>query len=105
MAELFEKDKAPKPSGISDDDLKGNPPLEPSGLEVELFPKGEVLHEKVEIYRYSDHGCAQGRRVEAGLEIPDLCRDMGISTATFYNWRAKYSGMDVSMMSCMKDRG
>jgi len=51
MAELFEKDKAPKPSGISGDDLKGNPPLEPRGLEVEFFPKEEVLHEKVKIYR------------------------------------------------------
>ena len=33
-------------------DLKwnGNPPLEPRGLEVEFFPKEEVLHEKVKIY-------------------------------------------------------
>jgi hypothetical protein len=29
---------------------KGNPPLEPRGLEVEFFPKEEVLHEKVKIY-------------------------------------------------------
>jgi hypothetical protein len=29
----------------------GNPPLEPRGLEVEFFPKEEVLHEKVKIYR------------------------------------------------------
>ena len=28
----------------------GNPPLEPRGLEVEFFPKEEVLHEKVKIY-------------------------------------------------------
>jgi len=39
------------------------------------------------------------RRFEAGIGVPDLCRDMGISTATFYKWRAKYGGMDVSMMS------
>jgi len=43
------------------------------------------------------------RRVEAGIGVPDLCRDMGISTATFYKWRAKYGGMDVSMMSRMKE--
>lgn len=43
------------------------------------------------------------RRVEAGIRVPDLCRDMGISTATFYKWRAKYGGMDVSMMSRMKE--
>ncbi len=30
------------------------------------------------------------KRVEAGIGVPDLCRDMGISTATFYKWRAKY---------------
>jgi hypothetical protein len=29
---------------------EGNPPLEPRGLEVEFFPKEEVLHEKVKIY-------------------------------------------------------
>lgn len=35
--------------------------------------------------------------------MPDICRDLGISTATFYKWRAKYGRMDVSMMSCMKE--
>jgi putative transposase len=43
------------------------------------------------------------KRVEAGLPVPELCRDMGISTATFYKWRAKYGGMDTSMMSRMKE--
>ena len=43
------------------------------------------------------------KRVEAGFGVPDLWRDMGISTATFYKWRAKYGGMDVSMMSRMKE--
>ncbi len=43
------------------------------------------------------------KRVEAGFTVPDICRDLGISTATFYKWRAKYGGMDVSMMSRMKE--
>jgi putative transposase len=43
------------------------------------------------------------KRVESGLPVPDLCRDMGISTATFYKWRAKYGGMDTSMMARMKE--
>jgi putative transposase len=43
------------------------------------------------------------RRVEAGIGAPDICRALGISTATFYKWRAKYGGMDVSMMSRMKE--
>jgi putative transposase len=43
------------------------------------------------------------KRVEAGFSVPDICRELGISTATFYKWRAKYGGMDVSMMSRMKE--
>jgi len=33
---------------------------------------------------------------EAGLSAADLCRKHGISDATFYKWRSKYGGMDVS---------
>lgn len=33
---------------------------------------------------------------EAGLKTADLCREHGISTATFYSWKAKFGGMDVS---------
>ena len=43
------------------------------------------------------------KRVEAGMAVPDLCRELGISTATFYKGRAKYGGMDVSMMARMKE--
>jgi putative transposase len=43
------------------------------------------------------------KRVEAGFGVPDICRELVISTATFYKWRAKYGGMDVSMMSRMKE--
>ena len=43
------------------------------------------------------------KRVEACFAVPDICREMGISTATFYKWRTKYGGMDVSMMSRMKE--
>ena len=43
------------------------------------------------------------KRVESGLPVPELCRDVGISTATFYKWRAKYGGMDTSMMVRMKE--
>jgi putative transposase len=43
------------------------------------------------------------KRVEAGLPVPEMCRELGISTATFYKWRAKFGGMDTSMMTRMKE--
>jgi len=33
---------------------------------------------------------------EAGVKTADLCREHGISDATFYNWKSKYGGMEVS---------
>ena len=35
------------------------------------------------------------KQAEAGIPIKDICRKGGFSDATFYNWRAKYGGMDV----------
>ena len=32
---------------------------------------------------------------EAGMSVSDLCRKYGMSDATYYNWKAKYGGMDV----------
>ncbi len=43
------------------------------------------------------------KQAEAGSAVPDLCREHGMSNATFYKWRAKYGGMDTSMMSRMKE--
>ena len=42
------------------------------------------------------------RQAEGGVPVPELCREHGMSTASFYKWRAKYGGMDASMMSQMK---
>ena len=36
------------------------------------------------------------REQEAGAKTADVCRRHGISSATFYAWKAKYGGMDVS---------
>ncbi len=54
--------------------------------------------------RFSDSQIMEAlRRVEAGLAVPELCRELGVSTATFYKWRAKFGGMDVSMMVRLKE--
>ena len=43
------------------------------------------------------------KQAEAGLSVPELCREHGISSATFYKWRSKYGGMDTSMMKRLKE--
>jgi putative transposase len=54
--------------------------------------------------RFADSQIAEAlKRVEAGLSVPELCRELGISSATCYRWRAKYSGMDTSMMARLKE--
>ena len=36
------------------------------------------------------------KRNEAGEKVEDICREMGISTGTLYNWRSKYAGLEVN---------
>ena len=43
------------------------------------------------------------KQAEAGVSVPDICREHGISSATFYKWRSRYGGLDVSMMSRLKE--
>lgn len=40
---------------------------------------------------------------EAGVKVADLCREHGISNAAFYQWKAKYGGMDASQLKQLKD--
>ena len=40
---------------------------------------------------------------EAGKSVKDISREHGISDATFYNWKAKYGGMQISKVKRMKD--
>ena len=42
------------------------------------------------------------KQAQAGMKIVDLCRTHGISDATFYNWRSKYGGMEVSEAKRLK---
>ena len=43
------------------------------------------------------------KEAEAGFPVPELCRKHGMSSGSFYKWRAKYGGMDASMMKRMKE--
>ena len=43
------------------------------------------------------------KQAEAGTPVPELCREYGMSSASFYKWRAKYGGMDASLMARMKE--
>jgi putative transposase len=43
------------------------------------------------------------KEAQAGVSVPDLCRKHGFSDASFYNWRAKFGGMEVSDAKRLKD--
>lgn len=42
------------------------------------------------------------KQAESGVPVAELCREHGMSSASFYKWRSKYGGMDASMISEMK---
>ena len=39
------------------------------------------------------------RQADGGVPVAELCREHGMSSASFYKWRAKFGGMDASMIS------
>jgi putative transposase len=43
------------------------------------------------------------KQAEEGAPVPQLCREHGMSSASFYKWRAKFGGMDASMLARMKE--
>ena len=43
------------------------------------------------------------RQAEGGVPVAELCREHGMSSAAFYKWRAKFGGMDASLMARMKE--
>lgn len=42
------------------------------------------------------------KEAQSGISTPELCRKHGISDATFYNWRAKYGGLELSELRRLK---
>ena len=54
--------------------------------------------------RYSEEQIIKAiKRHEAGTKVDDICRDMGISSGTFYNWRSKYAGLEVNEAKRLKE--
>lgn len=43
------------------------------------------------------------KEVDGGRQVMDVCREYGISDATYYNWKAKYGGMEVSDIRRLKE--
>ena len=43
------------------------------------------------------------KRHEAGTRVDEICREMNISSGTFYNWRSKYAGLEVNEAKRLKD--
>ena len=58
----------------------------------------------MKVPRYSDSQImAILKQAEAGTPVPELCREHGMSSASFYKWRAKYGGMDALMVARLKE--
>ena len=54
--------------------------------------------------KYSEHQIVGAlKRAEAGVPVKDLCRELGVSSATFYQWRSKYGGMEASDLKRLKE--
>jgi putative transposase len=54
--------------------------------------------------RYSDNQILSIlKQAETGIPVSELCREHGMSSASFYKWRAKYGGMDASLMRRLKE--
>ena len=43
------------------------------------------------------------KQVEGGRSVQDVCREYGVSQATYYNWKAKYGGMEASDIKRLKE--
>jgi putative transposase len=43
------------------------------------------------------------KQADAGIKVKDLCREHGISDATYYNWKAKYGGLEASDLKRLKE--
>ena len=82
----------------------GNPPMNPRSPKVEFSRTLNRGGSHVDVTRFTDSQIiAVLKEAEAGTPVPALCRTHGISSATFYKWRAKFGGMEVPIVARMKE--
>ncbi len=54
--------------------------------------------------KFSEHQIIGAlKRAEQGVAVKDICRELGVSVAAFYQWRSKYGGMEASDLKRIKD--
>jgi putative transposase len=54
--------------------------------------------------RFSEHQIIQIlKQGEVGMKVVDICREQGISQATYYKWKAKYGGMEASEVKRLQE--
>lgn len=54
--------------------------------------------------KYSDQQIINAlKRAEQGVPVKDICRELGISSGTFYQWRSKFGGLEASELRRLKD--
>lgn len=81
----------------------GNPPSQITDFKSRIFSGYMIEEILMKTSRFSEPQIlAILRQAEGGVPVPELCREHGMSTASFYKWRSKYGGMDASMISQMK---
>ena len=55
--------------------------------------------------KFSEHQIIGAlKRAEQGVAVKDICRELGVSVATFYQWRSKYGGMEASDLKRINHR-
>ena len=82
----------------------GNPPKKTRVLKSRIFRKLNAGRFCMKKSRFSDSQILSIlKQAEGGAPVPELCREHGMSSATFYKWRAKFGGMDASMMARLKE--
>ena len=54
--------------------------------------------------KYSEHQIVGAlKKAESGIAVKDICRELGVSPATFYQWRSKYGGLEASDLKRIKE--